>query len=79
MCYIKQNVGYKIYSAQNFPNLKNPRKQFCSAMYLLPFWYKTFDSSLKTVTSRAFLVKPYSGSEIAEHDVTLTSFPTDLL
>ena len=28
---------------------------------------------------RAFPVKPYFGSEIAKHDVTLTSFPADLL
>ena len=77
--HINKNFGYKTYRARKFRNFENSRSQFCSTMYLLPFWYETFDSILKTVASRAFLVKPYFGSKIVEYDVTLTSFPADPL
>ena len=38
-----------------------------------------FHSIFKTVVCIAFLVKPYFGSKIAEHGVTMTSFPAGLL
>ena len=49
------------------------------AMYLLHFLFKIFDSIFKTVAFRAFHVIPYFGSKIAEHEVTMASFPADLL
>ena len=62
-----------------FRNFKLRDSSFMRHVFATFLVKKTFHSIFKTVACRAFLVKLYLGSKIAEHDVTMTLFPVDLL
>ena len=78
ICYANQNLGYKS-TVHKIIDLKNLDISFVAHCIYFHFGKMHLSLSYKLWPPERFFETFLGGSEIAEHDVTLTSFAADLL